>query len=107
MAEKIYVVTLKKREDLDGFYSDMETNGFRLNLKRPISRNTHYWMTEDQANTLKGDSRVLAVSLTLDDLPVKVETYGVDNNTQWDVAGDFLEVGTRYVQQPYYFRFSE
>ena len=93
MAEKIYVVTLKKREDLDGFYSDMETNGFRLNLKRPISRNTHYWMTEDQANTLKDDSRVLAVSLTLEDLPVKVETYGVDNTSQYDVAGDFWKWG--------------
>ncbi len=100
MAEKIYVVTLKKREDLDGFYSDMETNGFRLNLKRPISRNTHYWMTEDQANTLKNDSRVLAVSLTLDDLPVKIERYGVDNNTQWDVAGDFWKWGPGMYQNP-------
>ena len=35
MSEKIYVVTLKKREDLEDFYSEMETNGFRLHLKRP------------------------------------------------------------------------
>ena len=53
MSEKIYVVTLHNREDLDGFYDDMKDNGFRLNLKRPISRNTHYWMTDEQAEELK------------------------------------------------------
>ena len=44
MADKIYVVTLKKKDDLDGFYSDMESDGFKLQLKRPISRNTHYYI---------------------------------------------------------------
>ena len=52
MSEKIYVVTLHNREDLDGFYDDMKDNGFRLNLKRPISRNTHYWMTDEQAEEM-------------------------------------------------------
>ena len=56
--EKIYVVTLHKREDLDGFYSDMASDGYRLSQKRPISRNTHYWMTEAQAEEIKQDSRV-------------------------------------------------
>ncbi len=63
MADKIYVVTLKKKDDLDGFYSDMESGGFKLQMKRPISRNTHYYMTDDQAVALRDDSRVLAVEL--------------------------------------------
>ena len=58
MTEKIYVVTLHKHEDLDSFYTEMTDKGFRLNMKRPISRNTHYWMTEEQAIELRKDSRV-------------------------------------------------
>ena len=68
MSEKIYVVTLKRREDLEDFYSEMNTNGFRLHLKRPLSRNTHYYMTEDQAVTLRQDDRVVDVQLTPEDL---------------------------------------
>ena len=49
MSEKVYVVTLYNREDLEDFYTEMAENGFRLSKKRPISRNTHYWMTESQA----------------------------------------------------------
>ena len=55
MSEKIYIVTLYKREDLEGFYSEMKENGFRVNLKRPLSRATHYWMTSEQAEELKQD----------------------------------------------------
>ena len=44
MSEKIYIVTLHRKEDLEGFYIDMEDKGFRLNMKRPISRNTQYWI---------------------------------------------------------------
>ena len=69
MADKIYVVTLKKKDDLDGFYSDMESDGFKLQMKRPISRNTHYYMTDDQAVALRDDSRVLAVELRPEDIP--------------------------------------
>ena len=82
MAEKIYVVTLKKREDLDGFYSDMETNGFRLNLKRPISRNTHYWMTEDQANTL-------TFFLHNDQSPKTLEQYLNKQPQDWSLIDTF------------------
>ena len=53
MSEKVYVVTLYKYEDLEDFYTEMESNGFRIHLKRPISRNTHYWMTDEQAVELR------------------------------------------------------
>ena len=61
MSEKIYTVTLKSSEDLEGFYSDMKSDGFKLWLKRPLSRNTEYKMTSDQAENLKKDSRVMDV----------------------------------------------
>ncbi len=56
--EKNYVVTLYKRDDLEDFYAEMSSKGFRLCMKRAISRNTNYWMTEEQAEELKKDSRV-------------------------------------------------
>ena len=61
MADPIYVVTLKNRDDLDKFYADMKSDGYQISLKRPLSRNTHYHMTDLQAENLRGDSRVLAV----------------------------------------------
>ena len=61
MADPIYVVTLKNASDLDTFYSDMKSDGFKLCQKRPISRATHYYMTDSQADNLRGDSRVLTV----------------------------------------------
>ena len=67
MSEKIYIVTLHKKEDLEGFYSEMAENGFRLNMKRPMSRCTHYWMNSVQAEELKQDPRVWDVELNPED----------------------------------------
>ena len=77
MADPIYVVTLKDRDDLDGFYADMKSDGYKISLKRPISRNTHYYMTDDEAATLRNDSRVLAVELRPEDIPyLEIKGYG-------------------------------
>ena len=67
MSEKIYIVTLYKHEDLEEFYAEMKEKGFRLNMKRPVSRNTHYWMTDEQAQELKKDPRVWDVDLRPED----------------------------------------
>lgn len=65
-----YIVTLKKFEDLDQFYSDMEqsnalpfipTRQVECSNRRNISRNTHYILTEEEAESLKQDPRVLGV----------------------------------------------
>lgn len=69
---KIYIVTLKDKQDLDEFYHDMETTGgpqhvplrpVELSARRPYSRNTHYKLTSDEAELLKQDPRVLNVEL--------------------------------------------
>lgn len=71
--EKEYVVTCKTKEDLDSLYEDMEgpyTNGFipgrRVECveRRPISRNTHYLLTHEEADILRNDPRVLDVELS-------------------------------------------
>ena len=37
--EKVYIVTLKNRDDLEDFYAEMSSKGFNYNEKK-ISRNT-------------------------------------------------------------------
>ena len=84
MSEKIHIVTLHKKEDLEGFYTDMKDKGFRLNMKRPISRNTQYWMTEEQAVELRKDNRVWDIEV-LEDLKWQREA----NREPYTISGDF------------------
>ena len=92
MADPIYVVTLKDRDDLDGFYADMKSGGYTCVNKRPISRATHYDLTESQADTIASDSRVLAVELHPDeDDRVVIGFDGYINNEVAVAAGDFYK----------------
>lgn len=79
--EREYIVTLKKYEDLDAFYEDMETPGGNLTIpnrivdccnRREISRNTHYMLTDEEVELIKNDPRVLDCSLTPNDLPIGI-----------------------------------
>lgn len=83
-----YIVTLKNKEDLESFYNDMETVGgdiyipsraVPVYLRRTISRNTHYMLTNDEAAQLRNDPRVLAVELSL-------EEQGLEFRPQWTVT---------------------
>lgn len=74
-----YIVTLKRRQDLDAFYKDMEQSGcscvnvpereVECYARRAISRNTHYLLSVDEAIALRDDERVLAVE-AIEDIPV-------------------------------------
>ena len=86
-----YIVTLNNREDLPNFYEDMETPGGDLYIpdravavasRRHISRNTHYYLTEQEADLLKNDPRVLAVSRLPRDL-------GMIPISHWQQTGKF------------------
>ena len=94
MADPIYVVTLKNRDDLDAFYADMKSDGYKISLKRPISRNTHYHMTDLQAQNLRGDSRVLAVEKRAEDVGIIRKPCGLQNNTLHVHSGNFRKQGT-------------
>ena len=73
MSEKEFIVTLKKGVDYDQFNQDMiastgagDIPGRAVNIAnaRPGSqRNTHYALTQEEADALKNDTRVLDVAI--------------------------------------------
>jgi hypothetical protein len=92
---KEYIVTLKNRDDLDAFYEDMETPGGDLYIpdrkvecanRREISRNTHYMLSDTEAEELKKDSRVSAVELT-------PEQRGIVVRPSYTQTGNFNKSG--------------
>ena len=92
---KEYIVTLKNRDDLDAFYEDMETPGGDLYIpdravecanRREISRNTHYMLSDAEAEELKKDSRVSAVELT-------PEQRGIVVRPSYTQTGNFNKSG--------------
>lgn len=101
---KEYIVTLKKMEYSEDFYNDMETPGGSLYIpdrmvecvnRRPISRNTHYMLTYDEAAQIKDDPRVLTVELNPKDLGMIIETHGfIQTNSNFDkrVASDANDI---------------
>ena len=90
--EKIYTVTLKYSDDLEDFYAEMSSKGFKLHMKRPISRNTNYWLTQEQANELKKDSRIIAVE-PIDEIIVAPDA--IYNNTPYTRNGYYWKSGTK------------
>lgn len=89
--EREYIVTLKRFEDLEDFYNDMETPGGNLyipdrnvscHLRRNISRNTHYLLTDEEADQVRNDPRVLGVDLTPSE-------RGLTVTKLWTQTGDF------------------
>lgn len=94
--QREYVVTLKRFEDLESFYDDMETPGGDLYipdrevdiaLRRPISRSTHYMLTDEEAELLRNDSRVLSVELLPKDLGIIVKPLWTQTSSYWDKSG--------------------
>lgn len=84
-----YIVTLHNKDDLDDFYQDMETpggnlyipdRGVDLQLRRPISRNTHYMLTHEEADQIKNDPRVMDVTL---------KAFGDFKEPFYEITGNF------------------
>ena len=101
-----YVITLHSFDDLDGFYEDMETPGGNLYIpdrsvdvvhRRPVSRNTNYMLTEDEAALISQDPRVLAVDLTREARGVKLVPHWTESGNVWNksniVAGSYKNWG--------------
>lgn len=92
---KEYIVTLRHHEDLEEFYEDMETPGgdlyipdrvVNVSMRRPISRNTYYLLTEEEAKLVKNDERVWDVILKDS---IKFMPRAIINNSPYTVSGDF------------------
>jgi subtilisin family serine protease len=93
MQEHEYIITLHRFEDLDSFYEDMETPGGNLYIpnraidvseRRPVSRNTHYRLTDEEAESIRTDPRVMAVELTLDAQGIIIEPSWTQSDTDWN-----------------------
>lgn len=93
---KEYIVTLKNYDDLNEFYIDMETPGGPITipgrsvdckLRRSISRNTHYYLTEEEAEQIRNDERVLSVEL----IPSELGIFPYPN---WYQTGNFEKSST-------------
>ena len=89
--DKEYIVTLRRKEDLEQFYNEMQLTNFPLVLKRPLSRNTHYMMTEEQAERLRQDPRVLAVELKAH--VENIARRAIPNREAYNIGGTFWKDG--------------
>ena len=98
---KEYIVTLKEFNDLEIFYNDMENNSsvshvpdrkVELVRRRSISKNTHYYLNEEEVNNLKKDPRVLSIELNYIDAEIAITPSStifnttIENSTQFDKA---------------------
>jgi len=98
---KEYIVTLKNYDDLFDFYEDIESPGGNLYIpnrvvecsqRRMNSRNTHYLLTDEEAELVRNDPRVLAVERLPEDVgifPIRmldenVEPQFTQSSTTWD-----------------------
>ena len=91
MEEIAYIVTLYREEDLPAFYTEMAEKGFRLHIQRPLSRNTHYWMTASQAEELRQDERVWDV-VREDSIQIKKQ-YNLNYDPE-SFSGTFWKSGS-------------
>ena len=76
MSEREYIVTLKKGVDYEAFNQEMieETGAGNIpnrsatvaNARPGSQRNTHYALTEDEADDLRNDDRVIDVAVPPD-----------------------------------------
>jgi len=88
--DKEYVVTLHRKEDLEQFYNEMQLTNFPLVMKRPLSRNTHYMMTEEQVEKLRQDPRVWGVE-AVDSFKIARQAV---NNEPYVKSGNFWKDDT-------------
>jgi hypothetical protein len=82
---KEYIIILKNKNDLDEFYTEMESKGRQSVCvperdvycidRRPLSRSTHYLLASWEATELKADPRVKSVSLHPRYLGIKADVF--------------------------------
>jgi hypothetical protein len=82
---KEYAVIVKNFNDLENLYNDMENEGYGIqsccpercvecSLKKPSSRVTYYYLSEEEVNKLKEDSRIETVELSIKEQGAYIKT---------------------------------
>jgi subtilisin family serine protease len=96
MQKREYVITLHSKDDLDGFYDDMETPGGNLYIpyraipvhhRRAISKNTHYMLTDAEAEQIRSDSRVANVVLSMEEQGIHFSPIWIQTSSLWNKSG--------------------
>jgi hypothetical protein len=94
---KEYIITAQDYKDLESIYADLENASDVSNipnrpvecaLRRTISRNTHYYLTAEEAESLKNDPRILSVDLTPEEKGLKVVSHSTQYSDKWNKSGD-------------------
>jgi hypothetical protein len=90
---KEYIVTAADYKILDDLCNDIETPGGALYIPdraveianpRPSSRNTHYYLTDQEAELIRQDPRVLAVEQLPDALGLEPSPLWTQTETTWN-----------------------
>jgi hypothetical protein len=96
ISKREYIVTVQNFEDLDSIYDDLETHGKSpagVDLTRGVeclhrrvtSRNTHYLLTDWEANELAADPRIKSVTLAPHYLGIQAGTFATEQTSlAWD-----------------------
>lgn len=97
---KEYIVTLVDGNDLNNFYTEIESKGKPVGSsiperavscteRRPMSNNTNYMLTDWEASELRSDPRVRVVSLHPRYMGIKAGTYATQTQTSsnWNKSG--------------------
>lgn len=96
ISKREYIVTVHDFQDLDSIYDDLETHGKSpagVDLSRSVeclhrratSRNTHYLLTDWEANELAADPRIKSVTLAPHYLGIQAGTFATEQtSTAWD-----------------------
>lgn len=88
-----YVVTAASYEVLDDLCNDIESPSGSLYIPgraidvanlRPVSRSTHYYLTDQEADQIRNDPRVLSVELLPEDLGITPSPLYIQGETTWD-----------------------
>lgn len=109
MSEKEYIVTLHKDVDYEAFDAEMvSTTGSGAipqrspdvaNARPASKRNTHYMLTDEEAEALRSDQRVMGVEIPpqdRDDIQIGFRATQVGNFTKTTLdSGDFINWGLR------------
>ncbi len=100
-----FIVTLKEHNLLEDFYRDMEDEGTVKSFipsrsvscvdRRPVSRNTHYLLTREEAKALAMDERVEKVELRIRHEAIKQNLHATQTGTWSRSSIDLAEVGFR------------
>lgn len=94
--EREYIIILKRAEDLDQFYDDMESLYGDSEIpnrivdcayRRPMSRSTHYYLTDQEAVQVSRDSRVESITLPYADLGLSIQPLASQGSDYWDKSG--------------------